>query len=177
MNTCKKSKEGRSSYWRTNGLHQFHRRSPRCPTTIETSKTKQHDGTLPLSVELIAFMKTDPSLKEGLQATVYMNSATPTQPLMATGTNSQKDLMVTLIRTTRPKTQKNQPQVSQNTSLSRSTDVQSVRFNSPGLNRQITKSNQNQNYRDPENSNNNNNRYNNNQTNRYDSSGNHQKNI
>ena len=58
-------------------------------------------------------------------------------------------MMGTLKQTIRQEIQKALPQISQNSSNSRSssTDGRSVRFNSPGPNRQSANSNQNQNYR------------------------------
>ena len=142
---------------------------------LRKSKPASPDAALALAVELHAFMEMDPSLRSGSQATVNMVSATPPQPLMATASTSQEDLMGTLIQTIRQEIQKALPQTNQNSSNSRSssTDGRSVRFNSPGLNRQSASTNQNQNYR---NSNNDNNRYNNNQNNRYNNSGNQQNN-
>ena len=140
------------------------------------SKPASPDAALALAVELHAFMEMDPSLRSGSQAAVNMVSATPPQPLMATASTSQADMMGTLIQTIRQEIQKALPQTNQNSSNSRSssTDGRSVRFNSPGPNRQSANSHQNQNYR---NSNNNSNRYNNNnQNNRYDNSGNQQNN-
>ena len=140
------------------------------------SKPTSPDAALALAVELHAFMEMDPSLRSGSQATVNMVSATPAQPLMATASTSQEDMMGTLIRTIRQEIQKTLPQTNQNTSSSRSssTDGRSVRFNSPGPNRQSANTNQNQNFR---NSNNNNNRYNSNiQNNRYNNSGSQQNN-
>ena len=109
----------------------------------------------------------DHSLRGGSQATVNMVSATPPQPLMATASTSQEDMMGTLIQTIRQKIQRILPQTNQNSSTSRSrcTDGRSVGFNSPGPNRQSANSNESQNYRV---SNNNSNRYNNNNhNNRY----------
>ena len=142
---------------------------------LRKSKPASPDAALALAVELHAFMEMDPSLKNGSQATVNMVSATPPQPLMATASTSQEDMMGTLIQTIRQEIQKALPQTNQNSSSSRSssTDGRSVRFNSPGPNRQSANTNQNQNYG---NSNNDNNRYNNNQNNRYNNSGNQQNN-
>ena len=118
----------------------------------------------------------DSSLKSGSQATVNMVSATPHQPLMATAFSSQEDMMGTLIQTIRQEIQKTLTQTNQNSSNSRSssTDGRSVRFNSPGPNRQSadTNQNQNRNYRNS----NKNNRYNNIQNNRYNNSGNQENN-
>ena len=141
---------------------------------LRKSKPASPDAALALAVELHAFMEMDPSLRSASQATVNMVSATPPQPLMATASSSQKDMMRTLIQTIRQEIQKALPQTNQNSSSSRSssTDGRSVRFNSPGPNRQSANTNQNQNYRNS----NNNNRYNNNQNNRYNNSGNQQNN-
>ena len=140
---------------------------------LRKSKPASPDAVLALAVELHAFMEMDQSLKNGSQATVNMVSATPPQPLMATASTSQEDMMGTLIQTIRQEIQKALPQTNQNSSSSRSssTDGRSVRFNSPGPNRQNAKTNQNQNYR-----NSNNIRYNNNQNNGYNNSGNQQNN-
>ena len=140
---------------------------------LRKSKPTSPDAALALAVELHAFMEMDPSLKNGSQATVNMVSATPPQPLMATAYTSQEDMMGTLIQTIRQEIQKALPQTNQNSSSSRSssTDGRSVRFNSPGPNRQSANTSQNQNYR-----NSNNNRYNNNQNNGYNNSGNQQNN-
>ena len=142
---------------------------------LRKSKPANPDAALALAVELHAFMEMDPSLRSGSQTAVNMVSVTPPQPLMATASTSQEDMMGTLIQTIRQEIQKALPQTNQNSSNSRSssTDGRSVRFNSPGPNRQSASTNQNQNYR---NSNNDNNRYNNNQNNRYNNSGNQQNN-
>ena len=143
---------------------------------LRKSKPASPDAALALAVELHAFMEMDPSLRSGSQAAVNMVSATPPQPLMTTASTSQDDMMGTLIQTIRQESQKALPQTNQNSSNSRSSSAGgcSVRFNSPGPNRQSTSTNQNQNYR---NSNNNSNRYNNNnQNNRYNNSGNQQNN-
>ena len=142
---------------------------------LRKSKPASPDAALALAVELHAFMEMDPSLRSGSQAALNMVSATPLQPLMATASTSQEDMMGTLIQTFRQEIQRALPQTNQNSSNSRSssTDGRSVRFNSPGPNRQSANSNQNQNYR---NSNNNSNRYNNNIQNRYDNSSNQQNN-
>ena len=143
---------------------------------LRKSKPASPDAALAPAVELHAFMEMDPSLISGSQATVNMVSATAPQPLMATASTSQEDMMGTLIQTIRQEIQKALPQTSQNSSSSRSssTDGRSVRFNSPGSNRQSanTTQNQNQTFR----SSNNNNRYHNNQNNRYNNSGNQQNN-
>ena len=141
---------------------------------LRKRKLANRDAALALAVELHAFMEMDPSLRSGSQATVNMVSATPPQPLMATASTSQDDMMGILIQTIRQEIQKALPQTNQNSSNSRSssTDGRSVRFNSPGPNRQSASANQNQNYRNS----NNNNRYKNNQNNRYDNSGNQQNN-
>ena len=142
---------------------------------LRKSKPASPDAALALAVELHAFMEMDPSLKSGSQATVNMVSALPPQPLMAITSTSQDDMMETLIQTIQQEIQKALLQTNQNSSSSRSssTDGRSVRFNSPGPNRQSASTNQNQNNR---NSNNNSNRYNNNQNNRYNNSGSQQDN-
>ena len=149
------------------GLH-----NARLRWELRKSKPASPDAALALAVELHAFMEKDPSLRSGSQATVNMVSATPPQPLIATASSSQEDMMGTLIQTTRQEIQKALPQTTQNSSNSRSssTDGRSVRFNSPGPDRQSA--NTNLNYRNS----NNNNRYNNNQNNRYNNSGNQQNN-
>ena len=141
---------------------------------LRKSKPASTDAALALAVELNAFTEKDPSLRGGSQAAVNMVSATPPQPLMATASTSQEDMMGTLIQTIRQEALKAIPQTNQNssTSPSSSTDGRSVRFNSPGPNRQSANTNQNQNYRNS----NNNNRYNNNQNNRSNNSGNQQNN-
>ena len=143
---------------------------------LRKSKPASPDAALALAVELHAFMEMDPSLRSGSQATVNMVSAPPPQPLMTAASTSQDDMMGTLIQTIRQEIQKALPQTSQNSASSRSSsaDGRSVRFNSPGPNRQSenTNQNQNQNYRNS----NNNNRYNNNQNNRYNNSGSQQDN-
>ena len=142
---------------------------------LRKSKPASPDAALSLAVELHVFTEMDPSLRRGSQATVNMVSATPPQPLMATASTSQEDMMGTLIQTIRQKIQKALPQTTQNSLSSRSssTNGRSVRFNSPGPNSQNANTNQNQNYR---NSNSNNDRYNNNQNNRYNNNGNQQNN-
>ena len=152
------------------GLHDSHLR-----WELRKSEPASPDAALALAVELHAFMEMDPSLRNGSQAAVNMVSATPLQPLMATASTSQDDMMGTLIQTMGQEIHKVLPQTNQNSSNSRSnsTDGRSVRFNSPGPNRQSANTNQNQNYR---NSNNDNYRYNNNQNNRYNNSGNQQNN-
>ena len=143
---------------------------------LRNSKPDSPDAALALAVDSRAFMEMDPSLRSGSQAAVNMVSATPPQPLMTTASTSQNDMMGTLIQTIRQEIQKALPQTNQNSSNSRSSiaDGHSVRFNSPGPNRQIASTNQNQNYG---NSNNNSNRYNsNNQNKRYNNSGNQQNN-
>ena len=92
-------------------------------------------------------MERDPSLRSGSQGTANMVSATPLQPLIATASSSQEDMMGTLIQTIRQESQKVLPQTTQYSPSSRSssTDGRSVRFNSPGPNRQSADSNQNQN--------------------------------
>ena len=143
---------------------------------LRKSKPASPDAVLTLAVELHAFMEMDPSLRSGSQTAVNMVSATPPQPMMATASSSQEDMIGTLIQTIRQGNQKTLPQTSQNSSIPRSSsgDGRSVRFNSPGPNRQSanTNQNQNQNYRNP----NNNNRYKNNQNNRYNNSDNQQNN-
>ena len=69
-------------------------------------KTASADAALALAVELRAFMEMDPSLRSGSQAAVNMVSATPPQPLMATVSTSQEDMMGTLIQTIRQEIQK-----------------------------------------------------------------------
>ena len=117
---------------------------------LRTSKPASPDAALALAVELHAFMEMDPILRSGYQATVNMVSALPPQPLMATASTSRDDMMGTLIQTIRQEIQKTLPRTSQNSSSSRSSsaDGRSLRFNSPGPNRQgaITNQNQNQNY-------------------------------
>ena len=145
------------------GLHDAQHR-----WELRKSKPASPDAALVLAVELHAFMEMDPSLRSGSQATVNMVSATPPQPLMATASTSQEDMMGTLIQTIRQEIQKALPQTNQNSSSSRSSsaDGRSVRFNSPEPNRQSANINQNKNYRNS----NNNNRYNNSgnqQNNRY----------
>ena len=142
---------------------------------LRKCKPANPDAALALAVELHAFMEMDPSLRSGFQATVNKVSATPPQPSMATASTSQEDMMGTLMQTIPQEIQKALPQTNSNSPNSRSSsaDGRSVRFNSPGTNRQSASTNQNQNYR---NSNNDNNRYNNNQNNRYNTSGNQQNN-
>ena len=86
-------------------------------------------------------------------------SATPPQPLMATASSSQEDMMRTLVQTFRQEIQEAVTQTSKISSISRSssTDGSSVCFNSPGPNRQSANTRQNRNYRNS----NSNNRYNN----------------
>ena len=57
------------------------------------------DAALALAVELHAFMQMDPSLRGGSQATLNTVSSTPPQPLMATISSSEEELMGTLIQT------------------------------------------------------------------------------
>ena len=116
---------------------------------LRKSKPASPDAALALAVELHAFMEMGPSLRSGSQATVNMVSATSPQPLMATASTSQDDMMGTLKQTIRQEIQKALPQTNQNSASSRSssTDGRSVRFNSPGPNRQSANTNQNQNYR------------------------------
>ena len=68
---------------------------------------------------------------------------------MATTSTSQDDMMGTLIQTIRQEIQEALPQTIQNSASSRSSsaDGRSVRFNSPGPNRQSASTNQNPNYR------------------------------
>ena len=73
---------------------------------LRKSKPASPDGALALAVELHAFMEMDPSLRGGSQATVNMVSATLLQPLMATASSSQEEMMGTLIQTIRQETQK-----------------------------------------------------------------------
>ena len=105
---------------------------------LRKSKQASPDSALAVAVELHAFMGKDPSLRGESQATVNMVSATPPQPLMATTSSSQEDLMGSLIQTFRQEIQKALPHTFQNSSNSRSsrTDGRSVRFNSPGPYRQ-----------------------------------------
>ena len=116
----------------------------------------------------------DPSVRGGSQAAVNMVSATPLQPLMATASSSQEDMMGTLIQKNRQEIQKALPQTSEHSwnSCSSGTDDHSVRFNSPGRIKQIANTNQNQNqiYRNS----NNNNRYKHNQNNKHNNGGNQQ---
>ena len=51
-------------------------------------------------------MQMEPSVKGGVQATVNMVSAIPTQPLLTTGSSLQDDKMETLIQTLRQEIQK-----------------------------------------------------------------------
>ena len=122
---------------------------------LRKSKPANPDAALDLVVELHAFMEMDPSLRCGSQATVNMVSTTPPQPLMATASTSQEDMMGTLIQTNRQEIHKALPQTNQNSSnsCSSSTDGRSVSFNSPGPNRrsESTNQNQNQNYRNSNN--------------------------
>ena len=105
--------------------------------------------------------------------------ATTLQPLMTSTSVSQDDMMGTLIQTIRQEIRKTLLQASQTSQQSRSssTNGRSVRFDSPGPNRQSISSYQNQNYRNQTNSNNNNNRYNINQNNRCNNSHNQENNI
>ena len=114
---------------------------------LRKSQPASPDAALALAVELHAFMKIDPSLRSGPQAAVNMVSATRPQPLMATASTSQGEKMGTLIQTIRQEIQKALPQTNQNPSTSRSTstDGRSVRFKTPGPNRQSANTNQNQN--------------------------------
>ena len=116
----------------------------------------------------------NPSLRSGSQATVNLVSAILPQPLMATASISEEEMMGTLIQTNRQQIQKALPQTNQNSSSSRSssTDGRPVCCNSPGPIRQSANMDQNQNYQNS----NNNNRYNNIQNNRHNSSGNQQNN-
>ena len=92
------------------------------------SKPASPDAALALAVEFIAFIEMDPSLREGSQATVNVVSATPPQPLMTTAPISQEDMMGTLIQTIRQEIQKVLPQTNQNSSTSRSSSTDGVRF-------------------------------------------------
>ena len=141
---------------------------------LRRSKPASPDAVLALAVEVNASMEIDASFRGGLQATVNMASTTPPQPLMATASCSQDDMMGTLLQTIRLEIQKTLPKTSENSSNSRSssTDGRSVRFNSPGPNRQSANTNQNQKYGKSKN----NTRYNNNQNKRYNKSGNQQNN-
>ena len=138
------------------------------------SKPASPDGALALAVKVHAFMEMDPSHKSRSEAAVNMVSATPPQPLMATASTSEEDMMGTILQTIGQEIQQALPQTSQNSwnSRSSSSDGRSVRFKSPGPNRQSGNKNQNQNYWNS----NNNNRYNSNQNNRNNSSGNQQNN-
>ena len=143
---------------------------------LRKSKPASPDAALTLAVELHALMEMDPSLRSGSQATVNMVSATPPQSLMETASTSQEDMMGTFKQTIRQKIQKALPQTSQNSSSSRSRSIdgRSVRYKSPGPNKQSVNTNKTQNYRH---SINNSNRYNNNNQNtRYNGSGNQQNN-
>ena len=88
-------------------------------------------------------MEKDPSLRSGSQAALNMVSAIPPQPLMATASTSQDDMMGTLIQTIRQEIQKALPQTNQNSSHSRSS-ITDGRFNSPGPNRQSANTKQKQ---------------------------------
>ena len=83
---------------------------------LRKSKPASPDAALALAVELLAFMEMDPSLRGGSQASVNMVSATPPQPLMATTSVSQEDMMGTLVQRIRQEIQKALPQTSQNSS-------------------------------------------------------------
>ena len=125
-------------------LHDAHLR-----WQLRKSKLTSPDAALALLVELHDFTEMDHSLRGGSQAAVNMVSTTPPQPLMATTSSPQDDMMGTLIQTFRQDTEKVPTQRSQNSSISRSssTDGQSVCFDSPRLNRQSVNTNQNHNYR------------------------------
>ena len=69
------------------------------------SEPASPDAALALAVELHAFMEMDPSLRSGSETTLNMVSATPPQPLMATASTSQEDMMGTLIQTIRQEIQ------------------------------------------------------------------------
>ena len=73
---------------------------------LRKSKPASPDAAPALAVELHAFMEMDPSLRSGSQATVNMVSATPPQPLIATASTSQQDMMGTLLQTIRQEIQK-----------------------------------------------------------------------
>ena len=60
---------------------------------LRKSTLASPDAALALAVELHPFTEMDPSLRSGSQATVNMVSATPPQPLMATASSSQEDMM------------------------------------------------------------------------------------
>ena len=90
---------------------------------LRKSKPANPDAALALAVELHAFMEMDPSLRSGSQATVNMVSALPQQPLMATTSTLQDDMMGTLIQTIREEIQKALPQNNQNSSNSRSSSA------------------------------------------------------
>ena len=66
---------------------------------IRKSKPASPYAALTLVVELHAFMEMDPSLRSGSHATVNIVSATPPQPLMATASSPNEDMMGTLIQT------------------------------------------------------------------------------
>ena len=68
---------------------------------LRKSKPASPDAVLVLAVELQAFMEIDPSLESGSQAAVNMVSAAPPQPLMATKSSTQEDMMATLMKTNR----------------------------------------------------------------------------
>ena len=123
---------------------------------LRKSKRASPDAALALAVEIHAFMEIDPSLRTGSQATVNMVSATPLQPLTATASTSEEQMMGTLMQTIRQDIEKALPQTNQESSSSRSssTDGCSVRFNSAGPNRQSVNTNKNQNYRNSINKNN-----------------------
>ena len=80
---------------------------------LRKSKPASPEAALALAVELHAFMEMDPSLRSGPLATVTMVSATAPQPLMATASTSQEDLMGILIQTIRQEIQKALPQTNQ----------------------------------------------------------------
>ena len=65
---------------------------------LRKSKPASPNAALALAVELNAFLERDPSLKCGFRARVNMLSATPSQTLMASTSNSQDDMMGTLIQ-------------------------------------------------------------------------------
>ena len=78
------------------GLHDFQLR-----WELRKCKPASPDAALALALELHAFVEMDPSLRSGSQATVNMVSALPPQPMMATTSTSQDDMMGTLIKTIR----------------------------------------------------------------------------
>ena len=76
---------------------------------LRKSTPANPDAALALAVELHALMEMDPSLRSGSQATVFMVSVTPPQPLMAMASTPQEDKIGTLIQTIRQEIQKALP--------------------------------------------------------------------